>query len=547
MRNVNLQNRLKFESLEKRALLAADLVAADFNADQSVDAADIDLLIDQVRSGGTAENLETYDLNDDGALSKLDVDYLVETLLDTRYGDIDLDGDVGFSDFLGMSDNFGKPGTWADGNFDATDEVAFDDFLLMSENFGYRSSDLVYTHLAADGNRYVPGWGDISNSSPIDIPLDFVPDWVLGIQNNNDGERHDIWIATSDQGQQQVVIVDEDGAVTMGMDVEPLQPGVPPALFYENGYQVSLAGADLDRNAQDSSVPSHPVLNESNTQTAFIDADGNVVVQRTDGESASIDVNALLDSRILSDGAGRLLVLSDPTTLYPHGIFGDRIEASSFSIIDTNVTPAEVNKIFVPEGRVIESLIPTWIDVDNDDELEIIVTVSNSTNGAQIVIYNEQGEVERAGEGIGRAFRWRHQLAIAPFGLNGEMEFVDVLTPHIGGVVEFRSLDQKDAEGNDLPIITSVPGYTSHVNRTRNIDMAAAGDFDGDSIVELLLPDQRRTSLGAITRTESGAEVDWSVPIGGTLTTNVGVLQTREGRLFVAVGRSDGVLRIWRS
>jgi hypothetical protein len=67
------------------------------------------------------------------------------------------------------------------------------------------------------------------------------------------------------------------------------------------------------------------------------------------------------------------------------------------------------------------------------------------------------------------------------------------------GVVEFYQWRE-----DTLQIVARVPGYTSHVIGTRNLDMAAAGDFDGDGRFELLLPNQQRTTLGGIRRTEDG-------------------------------------------
>jgi hypothetical protein len=128
----------------------------------------------------------------------------------------------------------------------------------------------------------------------------------------------------------------------------------------------------------------------------------------------------------------------------------------------------------------------------------------------------------------------------APFGTNGETELVDVLTPHIGGTVEFYQLD-----GDQLRIVARVPGYTSHVIGTRNLDMAVAGDFDGDGQPELLLPNQRRTEVGAIQRTASGAVVAWRLPVEGLVTTNLAAVSLADNRVVVGTGRGDGVLRLW--
>ena len=155
-------------------------------------------------------------------------------------------------------------------------------------------------------------------------------------------------------------------------------------------------------------------------------------------------------------------------------------------------------------------------------------------------VFDETGAQIAAGPAIGRGSRWRHQLVVAPFGPEGQLELVDVLTPHIGGTVEFYQL-----AGKTLRIVAKLPGYTSHVIGTRNLDMAVAGDFDGDDRLELLIPNQSRTELGAIRRTVDGAEVAWSLSVEGIVNTNLAAVTLTDGRLMVGVGRGDGVLRLW--
>lgn len=117
----------------------------------------------------------------------------------------------------------------------------------------------------------------------------------------------------------------------------------------------------------------------------------------------------------------------------------------------------------------------------------------------------------------------------------------DVLTPHIGGVVEFYRW-----VGDELVIEASQPGYTSHVIGTRNLDMAVGGDFDSDGKIELLLPDQARSQLGAVRYEAEGAAVAWTLPANGQIATNVAAATTNDGGITVGVGRADDVLRIWQ-
>ena len=65
---------------------------------------------------------------------------------------------------------------------------------------------------------------------------------------------------------------------------------------------------------------------------------------------------------------------------------------------------------------------------------------------------------------------------IACAGFTGRgLELVVVRTSHISGIVELYAL-----EGETMETVAQLSGFTSHVVGTRNLDMALAGDFDGD-------------------------------------------------------------------
>ena len=60
----------------------------------------------------------------------------------TLVGDLDDNGEVGFSDFLILSRNFGKnPAEASEGDMDGDNEIDFGDFLLLSANFGRKLTD----------------------------------------------------------------------------------------------------------------------------------------------------------------------------------------------------------------------------------------------------------------------------------------------------------------------------------------------------------------------------------------------------------------------
>ena len=114
-----------------------DVLRGDFNGDSIVDVADIDLLTPAIASGS---NDQMFDLNGDAVLNAADLTVFLSDNVITAGnrvpGDVDLNGEVVFADFLQLSGNFGQPGVWSDGDFDADGQVAFSDFLALSQNFG---------------------------------------------------------------------------------------------------------------------------------------------------------------------------------------------------------------------------------------------------------------------------------------------------------------------------------------------------------------------------------------------------------------------------
>lgn len=107
------------------------LDTCDLTGDFACNAADIDLLSDQIRSGEFG-----FDLNGDGATDLADRTHWVEHLMLTQYGDGNLDRVVDFDDFLSLAREFGTIGGWADGDYDGSGMSDFSDFLMLAQSFG---------------------------------------------------------------------------------------------------------------------------------------------------------------------------------------------------------------------------------------------------------------------------------------------------------------------------------------------------------------------------------------------------------------------------
>jgi hypothetical protein len=86
----------------------------------------------------------------------------------------------------------------------------------------------------------------------------------------------------------------------------------------------------------------------------------------------------------------------------------------------------------------------------------------------------------------------------------------------------------------------------SHVNGSRNLDQAVAGDFDGDGAVELIVPSRDQKSLIALRRIGDSVEEVWELELDSRISTNLAVVETNDGGLALGVGTEDGILHIWQ-
>ena len=104
----------------------------DFNADAVVDGADIDALFAAIaaQSGGFY-----FDLDNNRLTNEDDLATLVNDVLQTRFGDANLDGAVDELDFgIWRQNRFAEDKGWAEGDFNGDKRVDAEDFLIWQEN-----------------------------------------------------------------------------------------------------------------------------------------------------------------------------------------------------------------------------------------------------------------------------------------------------------------------------------------------------------------------------------------------------------------------------
>ncbi|MEL6525832.1 MAG: hypothetical protein AAFQ07_08995, partial [Chloroflexota bacterium] len=360
-------------------------------------------------------------------------------------------------------------------------------------------SNIRYTYHQASGNRLVGGTGTFPNVTTQDALVSDTPAWVIG---NAGGWR----VQLVDQSVTNV----RDGSA--GTNFSPYE-GIL-TLFSDGNFPIPDGMSPL----------SHPVL-LPDVAILYITETGNLAAQVIGGTPIEIDLGIQLDARIVISDDNRIAVYAGATNeRYVHGIMGDDIEGSEVVVLQIVDGEFEILERMTVEGDAIyEGLSPMWADVNGDGVQDLITTVSNSQLGSRIraYVFTDEGVQTVDGVPIGRGNRWQHQLAWASFAPDGTFELVEVLTPHIGGVVRFYQYT-----GNTLEIVAELEGYTSHVIGSCNLDMAVAGDFNGDGIPEIVLPSQDRMTIAGIQRTETGAAVVWQLPLNAPVVTNLAAYET---------------------
>ena len=374
------------------------------------------------------------------------------------------------------------------------------------------------TYVTHPANRYVFGTSRLP-VEPLQIELSATfsnPLWFVGAPGSkNVSESSIVWGIVAEDGRWTTFQI-ENSELSKTQIASPLEETwrAPPFLVVDDSGR-----ADLSVNA--------------------VASTGDLVMA-----AALSDIENVPDALTVIGSDGTLYSFSGPTERYPHGALGDRIEWGELVAFQQG-DDRNIKRFKLDPDDVFEGLFPLLADLDGDGRDEVIATVSSSNSGSRLIAfaYDEDGlRVIAESDPIGTGFRWLHQIAAAPLGPNGEIEIAVVKTPHIGGVAQFYRL-----KGNRLEIVASNSGgYMSHVNGSRNLDQAVAGDFDGDGNVELLLPSRDQKTLVALRRVGDTVEKVWELPLGSRLATNITTVESANGAITVGAVTEDGTLLIWQ-
>jgi len=247
-------------------------------------------------------------------------------------------------------------------------------------------------------------------------------------------------------------------------------------------------------------------------------------------------LSLLGDTLLATDGAV-VVALIEPVSRLNHGIVGDTIEGAGFAVVNSDGTIR--SQVVLDKPDVVEGRSAMLGDVTGDGQTEIVVTLANASVGAWIAVFDLDGTLIGESEAIGLGNRWRHQLAVVP-DPDGPL-ILNVITPHIGGNLQaLRLVDGR------LESVATRREYSPHTINSRILDGAYVGDLDGDGDWEVLLPNQARTQLVALSLSDGEFTEDFvlETPEGTRSRSNIAVIDW-QGRTVVATVDVDGMATLW--
>jgi hypothetical protein len=204
----------------------------------------------------------------------------------------------------------------------------------------------------------------------------------------------------------------------------------------------------------------------------------------------------------IAEAMGLKAWYEDPTDRYAHAVLGDALEAATLAV----QTGDTVLRVTLPRNQVFEDITPRIVDADGDGTPEVLAIKAYDDAGATITLYGlRDGALRDVAEApaIGTPNRWLNPAGVADYDGDGAPEIAVIRTPHIGGIL---ILYRWDGVSRDIVELRRTRGYSTHAIGSRALGLALTEDWNGDDVPDLLLPNQRRDTLIAVSMAGGGFE-----------------------------------------
>ncbi|MCK5308560.1 MAG: VCBS repeat-containing protein, partial [Zetaproteobacteria bacterium] len=238
---------------------------------------------------------------------------------------------------------------------------------------------------------------------------------------------------------------------------------------------------------------------DGNTEIAAISDEGfmTIVKGRTQTRTDKF-VQLLPDSRITvadfdGDDILEIAALSRPTEDLSPGRLGDDIEAQGLAVFNWDGRTLRLKSDYeLPDGQIFETLIPIIVGPDGDDDLVLMLPVTEENKGTQIRSYSYSSRRirEKKKGPVSDEDQWVHILGSSKLGTDERDYLLTALISEDDvGDLELYRLDLAQTR------ITLRSSVSTHLSGSRLLETTLIGDMDRDGGVELLVPGKGQSSL----------------------------------------------------
>lgn len=250
---------------------------------------------------------------------------------------------------------------------------------------------------------------------------------------------------------------------------------------------------------------------------------------------------AIPDAEVATGKRGVLAAwLAAPTKRYAHGVLGDAIEAGA--LVAMNAAKRRYRLELAPDS-VFEDRLVRLADLDGDGTDELIAVRAYLDRGAALAVMKLSRlgvEIKAETPAIGIPNRWLNPAGIADYDGDGRPEIAIVVTPHIGGTLEFW-----EYRNGRMVREMQLKGFSNHAIGSRVQEMSATADFDGDGIADLALPDNSRSIIRIISLAGGQAAEIKRIRMPGEIVTEILALKLKGAtRPVLLAGLATGKLAI---